>query len=353
MTRSADGLSIGGLPVERLAAPPAVGASAAIVSAEIAPGRGMMLLQATAEIPGRGRVELLATPPLAEAAERLDGGPADFCGNASFGLGGAILLPFANRITGNPVEGRAEIVTEIAGEPHRLPANWGGKAPGAQRYAMHGLILAEPFAELERETDRILGRRDFGAFGGRWPSRTGVEIGWALVSGALELTVVVRNLGERPLPVGIGWHPWFALSSGRRGQARLKLPAACRALVKDYDEVLPTGALAPAEGDYDFRAGRALGDLYLDDCFTGLGPHPLTIELADPAAGFGVRLTTASPAVKAVQVYAPTDRPVVVIEPQFNLADPFSDVWAQDLDTGMMMLPPGGAAEYSVRMEVY
>jgi galactose mutarotase-like enzyme len=351
MTRSAD---VGGAPVERLSAPAPDSGVPAIVEAEIAPGRGMMLLQARAEVPGLGPVDLLASPPLDEIARLLDGGPDDFYGNASFSLGGAVLLPFANRITGRELAETREIETPIGGAIRRLPRNWGGKAPGARGYAMHGLILAERFADLDRDGGRIAGRRAFGSFGGRWPSSTEVEIAWRLADGGLELAVTARNRGAEPLPMGIGWHPWFALPSGRREQARLRIPASRRALANDYDEVLPTGEIAAVAGTpYDFRQGRALGGLYLDDCFTGLEPGPLAVELTDPASGLGLRLITASPAVKAVQVYAPLDRPVVVIEPQFNLADPFSPVWAEGVDTGMAPLEPGQAVDYRVRLELF
>uniref|UniRef100_UPI0037536E6C aldose 1-epimerase n=1 Tax=Sphingomonas sp. TaxID=28214 RepID=UPI0037536E6C len=296
MTRSAD---VGGAPVERLTAQAPDPKAPAIVEAEVAPGRGMMLLQARAEVPGLGRVDLLASPPLRQIASLLDGGPEDFAGNASFSFGGAILLPFANRITGRELGAGREIETPILGETKRLPRNWGGKRPGARRYAMHGLMLAEPFSDLVREEQRILARRDFASFDGRWPSSTAVEVEWRLADGGLELSVTAHNAGRQRLPIGIGWHPWFAVQSGRRDQAQLRLPASLRTGVTDYDEVLPTGELlSVSQTPYDFRQPGALGQLYLDDCFTGLDPGPLVIELADSASGLGIRLISPIPAVK-------------------------------------------------------
>jgi galactose mutarotase-like enzyme len=181
---------------------------------------------------------------------------------------------------------------------------------------------------------------------------------WRLAGGALALTVEVRNAGREPLPLGLGWHPYFALPSGRRGQARLRLPAAARVEVGDYDAVLPTGRLLPTAGSpYDFNAaaGRALGDLYLDDCFTELAREDgcAVIELTDPAAELGLRIASPTPQVKAVQVYAPLDQAFVVIEPQSNLADPFSDIWPAGVDTGMARLAPGEALTYEVRVEPF
>ena len=126
----------------------------------------------------------------------------------------------------------------------------------------------------------------------------------------------------------------------------------------DYDQVLPTGRLSPTAGTpYDFSAagGRALCDLYLDDCFTALAREDgrVVVELTDPAAGLGLRIASPSPAVKAIQVYAPLDRAVVAIEPQFNLADPFGEVWRDAVDTGMARLAPGEGLTYEVSVEPY
>lgn len=328
-----------------------------IVSAQIAPGRGMLLLQATVR-DGEGREhDLLATPPLEEAIAALGGGPEDFAGNRAFSFGGAILAPYANRIRGRQYPATREIEARIGEAAYRLPANWSGKAPGAEPYAMHGLILDQPVrAWRQPEPGRLTGRLDAADFGGRWPSRTQLTFDWGLADGGLELAVQARNIGEAPLPMGIGWHPWFALPSGDRAQARLRLPAARRALVDGYDQVLPTRqTVAVAGSPYDFRAGRALDGLYLDDCFYSLARDvegAVQMSLADPAAGYGLRLTARSPAIKAIQVYAPPDRALVVIEPQFNLADPFGDVWPEGFDTGMAWLRPGESVRYDCRVDV-
>lgn len=100
-----------------------------VVRADIAPGRGMLLLQARWRRDGLGVFDMLHAPPLAEAMHLLGAGASDdFAGNLAFSFGGAILLPFANRIRGRPLSGSREIETQIAGRTVRLPHNWGGKA---------------------------------------------------------------------------------------------------------------------------------------------------------------------------------------------------------------------------------
>jgi galactose mutarotase-like enzyme len=349
---------IGGAPVVSLAASDLPADGPALVSAEVAPGRGFMLLRARLRLASGEIVDGVEGPDPAEAARRLDGGPEDFAGNRAFSFGGAILAPYANRIRGRDVGGAREILTEVAGRTVRLPRNWGGKAAGAAQYAMHGLILNTPVACAQPSPDRVNGHLDAGDFGGRWPSLAEMDFEWRLAGGALELAVSVRNAGAELLPFALGWHPYFALPSGRRDQARLRLAAAARVEVDDYDQVLPTGRLLDTAGTpYDFSAagGRALDGLYLDDCFTGLARHDgrVTVELIDPAAAMGWRISSSTPQVRAVQVYAPLDKAFAAIEPQFNLADPYGEIWPRDLDTGMARLAPGESLVYRVRVHPF
>ena len=350
----APALRIGGEPLVRLSAQDAPASGPAFLEATVLPGRGMMLLQARLRLASGEVVDAMAAPNPSAAAEALGGGPDDFAGNASFSFGGAVLAPYANRIRGGPMPGTREIATAIAGHSVRLPRNWGGKLVGAEQYAMHGLILDTAVSWRQDDADRVTGRLDAGDFAGRWPGRTALDFEWRLEGGGLSLRITAENVGSEPLPMGLGWHPYFALPSGDRAQARLWMPARSRTLVNNADEVLPTGAVeAVAAGAYDFTApqGRALGSAYLDDCFTDLQRQGslAVAEIRDPAANLGLRLASASPQIRAMQVYAPPDRAFVVVEPQFNLADPYGPEW-DGRDTGMAMIPPGASVTYDARV---
>jgi len=52
-----------------------------------------------------------------------------------------------------------------------------------------------------------------------------------------------------------------------------------------------------------------------------------------------------------VQTYAPLDQAFVVVEPQFNLANPYGAEW-QGRDTGMVVLRPGETTTYDARIEL-
>jgi aldose 1-epimerase len=301
------------------------------------PSRGLSIRQARARLPAREPVDLL---------------------HDSLSFSGAILLPFANRIRGQLEPDGCTLDANVLERRVRLPANWSGKQPCAEKCAIHGLMFDAPMRVAECGPDYVVGMLDAGDFDGHWPSRTFVQMTATLRSTELELSVTAQNTGREPLPIGIGWHPYFAIPSGDRAQARVHVPAARRALVTNYDDVFPTGDLVEVAGTpYDLTPldGTPLGSQYFDDMFVGLektSAGHIQIELRDASSSYAMRLTALSRHVTAVQVYAPPNRSFVAIEPQFNWTDPFSEVWRPGVNTGMLVLAPGGDVTWSVRWEL-
>jgi len=355
-------ISIGGEPVVILRRPPSADSTQPqFLEATVLPGRGMAVLQIKAFLPGKGETSLLNSPPLPEAKQLLDKGDDQF-GNQVFKIGGAILLPFANRIRGKLSADGRTITATVAGTTVTLPANWSGNDPGAEKHAIHGLMLNSKFQNVVSASSPVESTASAvlhaGNFGGHWVSDTDVKVKTALSNSAFEMTVTATNVGHAPLPMGIGWHPYFVLPSGERRQVRLRLPGEMRAVMNNYDDSFTTGQRVPVKNTpYDFTApgGRALGAQYLDDNFSGLirNPDGSTVsELIDPAANYGLRLTTLSPQIKSIQVYAPPQKNFVAIEPQFNLPDPYNSNW-DNADTGMVLLQPGQSVSWRVRLELF
>jgi aldose 1-epimerase len=330
------------------------------LTATVLPGRGMNLFQVTAFVPGKGEVAVLASPSLAEAAKVLTGSGDDATGNKSFSLGGAFLAPFANRIVGKVSDDGKNVATDWHGIPMTLNANWKGKNPGATPHAMHGLILDSKATVVATmpvaDGFEVTGHIDAGDFGGHWFSKTNFTIVESLSGKAVEVTVTARNVGDKPEPMGIGWHPYFAIPSGDRTQARLHVPGDMRTEVNNYDDVFATGKLLPVKGTpYDFTApgGRPLEKQFLDDNWTNLkrSDGGAVSEIIDPAAKYGLRIVAVSPQISAIQVYAPVEKNFIALEPQFNLNDPFGKEWKTD--TKMVTLKPGEAVTWKVRLELF
>jgi galactose mutarotase-like enzyme len=196
-----------------------------------------------------------------------------------------------------------------------------------------------------------------GNFDGHWLSDTEVRVETTLNNSAFEMTVTAKNVGHEPLPIGIGWHPYFVFPSRDRQQVRLQLPSVTRAIMNNYDDSFTTGQREQVTGPYDFSApgGRPLGTQYLDDNFSQLndGHREMTVaQIIDPKAKYGLRLVTLSPQITSIQVYAPPQKNFVAIEPQFNLPDPYNKNW-EGADTGMVLLQPGQSVAWRVRLELF
>jgi aldose 1-epimerase len=321
----------------------------------------MAVLQIKAYLPGKGEIDLLNSPPLPEAEKLLNQGDDEF-GNEIFKIGGAILLPYANRIRGKLSPDGKTITATVAGKIVRLPANWSGNQPGAEKHSIHGLMRRSQFQDVNAhngpQDSTVSALLSAGNFSNHWVSDTDVKVAGTLSYGAFDLAVTAKNVGHDPLPMGIGWHPYFVLLGGDRQQVRLHLPSETRAVMNNYDDSFTTGQRVPVKGTpYDFSApaGHALGTQYLDDNFSKLNYNAngeTVSEIVDPAAKYGLRLITISPEIKSIQVYAPPQKNFVALEPQFNLPDPYDKNWGS-ADTGMVLLQPGQSVTWHVRLELF
>lgn len=74
------------------------------VEATIVPSAGMNLLELKALWPGRGEVSVIQSPNISDAKRMLEYGNDEF-GDENFKIGGAILLPYPNRIRGQLFSG--------------------------------------------------------------------------------------------------------------------------------------------------------------------------------------------------------------------------------------------------------
>jgi galactose mutarotase-like enzyme len=334
------------------------------LSATLLPGRGMNLLQIRANLPQKGEVDLLASPTPEEAAKLLSGSGEDTTGAKSLAMGAAIELPWAGRVSGSPAPDGKNVIAMWRGERLILPSDPRDSYGAGGTVAAGGLLLklASDSVNTNVMPDGGEARATFraGDFDGHWLSKTEIATTVQMSGKAIDIRVVARNTGTTPEPIGIGWHPRFAILNGHRGQMMLRLPQGMRVDVKDRRTGQLSGRLVPVEGtEYDFtgRMGAELGALNLDDSFVHLrqammenGP---VAELRDPENDYGLRIIAMTSTIKAIRVYAPLDGSFISIQPQFNFDDPFGREWAKGEDTGMVVLQPGQTTQWKVRLEIF
>ena len=328
-------------------------------SITLAPGRGMEILQITANFPGKGNVDVLASPDLAGAKKMLDVDDDDF-GNLGYRLGSAFLVPYPNRIRGTLSADTKTLTTTWQGHTITLPAN-NGRQPGGDIHAMHGLILKARTDNIRVKHvpggEQVTGVIHAGDFGGHWLSKTDLVITVTLSADAVDASITAHNVGSEAEPMAIAWHPYFNLPSGNREQAKVQIPGSTTAELDNYKNVYPTGKLLPVKGTrFDLSApdGAALAKNFFDDNWSHLDwkGGAVTVKIIDPAAHYGIKIEGLSPAIKTIQMYAPPNMKFVAIEHQYNFADPFGKEWG-GMDTGMVTLKPGESTNWHVRLRLF
>ncbi len=286
----------------------------------------------------------------------MNGLDEDANGSASASMGGAILAPWAQSLSGTPT-----------GTPGMLQTTWNNQrltfpAANAQsNESVEGLLLNRGADSVKSDVlpdgQTVVATFHAGDFGGHWPSKIEVTMQAQLTSHDLDLTVTATNTGQQPAPFGIGWHPYFAIPSGDRTDALLKIPS--RTIMElDRKTGRPTGKMADVGGsanDFARTGGAKLGLDSLSETYTDLLPDVASgpiAEIRDPAYNYELSVIPLTPSITNMRVIAPADKPWVSIGPNTNLKDPFGPEWGDPKNAGMVMLAPGESLRWKVRVEI-
>ena len=241
---------------------------------------------------------------------------------------GQVLAPWPNRVR----DGRYR----FDGQDQQLALS-----EAAKSNAIHGLVRWVGWAVQSHTDDTVvLATTVWPQPGYPWLLRLAAT--YALTDDGLEVTLAARNDGDSPAPYGVGQHPYLAAPAGVDG-AVLTLPAE-RRLVMD-DRSLPVGD-APVHGTpYDFRAGRAIGDLRLDEAYVALQPGPdgrVRVRLDEAAGDHGVELWCEADTTSCLQVFTGDTLPDPARRRQGLAVEPMScppDALASGTD--LVVLAPG------------
>jgi aldose 1-epimerase len=339
--------------------PDATASQPEFLTATLLPGRGLNILQLTAQIPGHGEVPLFMSPPLDQASAMLTGTGPDANGAISASMGAAFLTPWAGHLVGRPTENAPGMLQlPWLGQRLTFPA----QEPGSTLSTL-GLLLnrgADSFhSDVILDGQSVEATYHPGTFSGNWPSTGSVHILAELTGHAMDLTVTVQNTGASPMPVGIGWLPYLNIASHDRARASLVIPSTTR-LETNRSTGIPTGRMVPVYGtslDFVRARGTALGRTALDETFVRLTTPVLSngpvAELRDTAWGYGVRILPLTANIKALRVIAPADKSFVAIGPYTNFEDPLGPEWDTSEGSGIATLQPGDSVQWKVRVEIF
>jgi aldose 1-epimerase len=189
------------------------------------------------------------------------------------------LAPWANRIdgTGFWANGRKYDFDMVLGNIRK----------DSQGLPIHGLLGSSvPWRVTDMGADvrgaRVTSKLEFWKYPdlmAQWPFAHEYEMTYRLADGALEVQTTVSNLSAEPMPLAIGYHPYYTIPDTPRDEWILRLPA-CKSVVAD-DRRIPTGEFATM----DLPNPLPLKGRTLDDGFTDFARDAKGLALFSIDAG--------------------------------------------------------------------
>jgi aldose 1-epimerase len=102
----------------------------------------------------------------------------------------------------------------------------------------------------------------------QWPFAHTIEMTHRLQDGVLQVETKITNLSVEPMPVSVGFHPYYRLTDSPREEWMVSVPVKTHWLLAPTKA--PTGETEPAEKLFPNPQAIALKDYNLDDVFTDL-----------------------------------------------------------------------------------
>mgnify|MGYP001014719978 CR=1 FL=1 len=234
--------------------------------------------------------------------------------------GNPLLAPWANRLLPSsfPANGRIYELSETIGnlrkDPNGLP--------------IHGLLAFSDaweilHADTKEDRAELCCRLEFWRFPdlmAQWPFAHSMFMTYRLQGGALEVETVVENYAMEPMPISIGYHPYFQLPSVPRDDWYATIPARKAAILNE--KLTPTGNTKP----FSASAPLSLREHVLDNIYEDLivGEDRKAVF---SVSGGGRKLSVVyGPRYPVAVVFAPRGQNFICFEPmtgvtnQLNLA---------------------------------
>jgi aldose 1-epimerase len=217
---------------------------------------------------------------------------------------------------------------------------------------IHGLLtFADAWKVVSVDADevsaRVTARLDFfrePLWMKQFPFAHTIEMTHALEKGVLRVTTRVQNLSTLPMPVAIGFHPYFRLTDSKRDEWTISVGARSQWLLADT--LVPTGETRPIEAFFPNPGGAALADYDLDHVFGDLvrdeaGRATMTLKGRKQALDVVV-----GPNYRAMVIYAPKPQNFICFEPMAGITNAMN-LAHKGLYKDLQSIAPGGVWEES------
>jgi aldose 1-epimerase len=218
----------------------------------------------------------------------------------TYGFSAFPLLPYSGPIFGDGFHFR--------GAFHRLARN----VP-AEPTATHGEGWISLWRIIDRSASAIHLGLDYAPKPEAFPFAWRGTIAYRLDGGRFVTEMRLENRDHRPMPAGLGFHPYFPKVPGT-----VLTFDATGLWPPDAPEAVDLGA-GPLVPGLDFRDGRDVSPIVLDRCYEGWN-GVATLAAPDGA----VTVIEADPVFGKLQVYDAWDYPYICVEPVTNANDGFN-----------------------------
>jgi aldose 1-epimerase len=249
--------------------------------------------------------------------------------------GNPFLAPWANRLDQDAffANGKKFLLNEALGNLRR----------DANKLPIHGLLLFSPYWEVAaleagEGSARVTSRLDFSRYPelmAQFPFAHRIEMTYILEDGRLEVVTRLENRAAEPMPVAVGFHPYFQVHDAPREEWKVHVPARQQVVLSKL--LVPTGERRPLA----LADPVPLKTTPLDDVFTDLvrdeqGRAEFWLEGARQRVSvvFGPKYTVGI-------VYAPPGNPFVAIEPMSAVTNGLN-LYQAGLYPELQSIPPGG-----------
>jgi aldose 1-epimerase len=259
-----------------------------------------------------------------------------------------ILFPFPNRIR----DGQFTFAEKQYNLPKRDPAG---------KNAIHGFVLAAPWQVVYAGADwdsawivgEVVGSAVVPDLPNLWPADFRLRISYRLGKGCLRVDATAMNPGPGPLPMGLGYHPYFRTEPFGGDSAIVQLLTQRH---WQLEENLPTGAFQEVSAGSPTVSGAAYRDVKWDDLFSGFTQRPDSPTALIPSARMSDAAGTKSLTLSVsadfpwMVAFTPPHREAVCFEPYTCPTDAINATASSELSAGWRQLRPGEAWKGSIEL---
>jgi aldose 1-epimerase len=174
----------------------------------------------------------------------------------------------------------------------------------------------------------------------QWPFAHTIEVTYTLQAGVLDVKTTITNMSADPMPVAIGFHPYFRLTDSPRDDWTMSVGARTHWLLASTK--IPTGETEPIERFFEKPSAVSLRDANLDDVFGDLARDArgrATMSVAGKSQRLDVEF---GPNYRAAVIWAPPRREFICFEPMAGITDALN-LAQKNLYRELQSIAPGSA----------